>query len=284
VSTYTSTAGIGGLLPEQYGDLIVQPVQAASIATKVATVVTTGAHDFHLPIVTADAGAAWVAEGDEIAPSDAAFAELVVTPRKLAGLTIVSRELAEDSTPAAAQVVGNSLARDMARKLDVAFFGNLALPAPAGLGALPTTGAGAVSAVDAGAAFTDADPFAEALAAAEQVGATLTSFVANPADALALAKVKEATGSNKPLLGADPTAATRRVVLGVPLRVSPAVAAGTVWGIPAERVMVVLRDDVRLESSSDAYFSTDRVGVKATMRVGFAFPHPAAVVKISLTA
>ena len=74
------------------------------------------------------------------------------------------------------------------------------------------------------------------------------------------------------------------MVLGVSLRVSPAVAAGTVSGIPAERVVDVLRDDVRLESSSDAYFSTDRVGVKATMRVGFAFPHPAAVVKISLTA
>ncbi len=48
------------------------------------------------------------------------------------------------------------------------------------------------------------------------------------------------------------------------------------WGIPADRVMVVMRDDVRLEVSRDAYFSSDRVAVKATMRVGFAFPHPAA--------
>lgn len=48
--------------------------------------------------------------------------------------------------------------------------------------------------------------------------------------------------------------------------------------------MVVLRDDVRVERSTDAYFSSDRVAVKATMRVGFAFSHPAAVDKVSLTA
>ena len=97
-------------------------------------------------------------------------------------------------------------------------------------------------------------------------------------------QLKQATGSNLPLLGSDPTVATRRTILGAPLFVSPAVAASTAWGIPADRAMVVMRDDVRLEVSRDAYFSSDRVAVKATMRVGFAFPHPAAVVKVALTA
>jgi hypothetical protein len=47
--------------------------------------------------------------------------------------------------------------------------------------------------------------------------------------------------------------------------------------------MVVMRDDVRLEVSRDAYFSSDRGG-EGDDAVGFAFPHAAAVVKVALTA
>jgi hypothetical protein len=43
-----------------------------------------------------------VAEGAEITPSDPKLPELTVTPAKVAGLTIISRELADDSSPAAA--------------------------------------------------------------------------------------------------------------------------------------------------------------------------------------
>ncbi|MEJ7742083.1 MAG: phage major capsid protein [Nocardioidaceae bacterium] len=68
--------------------------------------------------MTADPTAAWVAEGDEIPISDPTLAELTVTPAKVAGLTIVSRELADDSDPAAAYVVGAGLARDIARRVD----------------------------------------------------------------------------------------------------------------------------------------------------------------------
>jgi HK97 family phage major capsid protein len=67
-----------------------------------------------------------VAEGAEITPSDPTLQELVVTPPKVAGLTIVSREMADDSDPAAAQVVGDGLARDIARRIDQAAFAGLA--------------------------------------------------------------------------------------------------------------------------------------------------------------
>ncbi len=55
--------------------------------------------------------------------------------------------------------------------------------------------AGAVSTVNAGAAWTDVDPFAEVLSAAEQIGATLRAFIAHPGDALALSTLKQTTGS-----------------------------------------------------------------------------------------
>ncbi len=68
--------------------------------------------------MAADPTASWVAEGAGIVPCDPTLSELVVTPAKVAGLTIISRELADDSNPAAAQVVGQGLARDIARRVD----------------------------------------------------------------------------------------------------------------------------------------------------------------------
>jgi HK97 family phage major capsid protein len=69
--------------------------------------------------------------------------------------------------------------------------------------------------------------------------------------------------------------------LGVPLIPSPAVTVGDVWAIPQAKVLVVLRDDVRLDVDRSRYFETDRIGIKATMRAGFAFPHPAAIVRLT---
>src|SRR5664280_2471768 len=136
MALYTTTSNVDGLLPVDYGSLVVTPALQASVFARVAATVTTGATEYHIPIVTADPTAAWVAEGAEITPADPTITELIVTPSKLAGLTIVSREAADDTNPTAAQVVGEGLARDIARRIDQAAFAGLASPAPAGLATL----------------------------------------------------------------------------------------------------------------------------------------------------
>lgn len=261
------------ITPEQVGQLVVQPVMAASVAAQVSTVVNISAHDYRIPLVTDDPAAAWTAEGSEITPDDATLDELTVTPSKVAGLTIISRELAEDSSPAAQQVVGDGLARDIARKVDAAYFGNTTTNGPSGLGSLTTS--------TVVADWTNTDPFAEAISTAEGEGGSVSFFVASAADALVLAKVKKATGSNEPLLGSSATEPGQRRILGVPLVVSAQLTAGTIWGIDARYVQLVVRDNTRLEVDKSAYFSSDRVGVKATMRVGLGFTHPLALVKMT---
>ncbi|MEH6373274.1 phage major capsid protein [Streptomyces sp. KLMMK] len=277
MSFLTTSAGASAITPDDYGPLIVQPVERESVALQVATKLATDSTTIHIPIVATDAGASFVEEGAEIAPTDAALGELTITPAKIAGLSIVSSELAEDSNPDAQKLVGDGLARSIARVLDQSFFRNLAAPAPKGLASV--TGVGVVS---AGTAFTNTDPFLQAISQAEEQGATITAFVANPADALSLGKLKEGTGSNVPLLGSDATEPTRRTILGVPLYVTSAVNAGTVWAIPRDRVQVVMRRDVRVDVSKDAKFTSDQVAIKATMRVAHAFPHPAAIQKITV--
>jgi HK97 family phage major capsid protein len=271
---YTPAAN-PAFLPDQVGQLVVQPVIAEAVATQAAQPVDVAeGHNFRVPIVAEDPSASWVAEGAEIPADDATLDEAVAPFHKLAGLTIISRELADDSSPQAAQVVGAGLARDIARKLDGAFFGVGGGQAPAGLAALA-----GVTLVDSGP-LTNLDPFAEAISAAEQVGATLSAFVTDPATALTLATLKQAANSNAPLMQPDPTQPTRTTVHGVALYSTPAVTTGLVWGIPADRTFVAVRQDTTLDVDRSAFFTSDRVAIRATMRVGFAFAHPAAIVKV----
>lgn len=267
------------LTPEQVAALIVRPVMDYSVAAQLSTQLNIDAHDLRIPMVTADPSAAWVAEGAEITPSDMSFDEITVTPSKVAGLSIISNELADDSSEEAATMIGDGLARDIARKVDAAYFGNTTSNGPSGL--LSLTGIGIVS---AGSAWTNTDPFAEALSIAEGNNTTLTTFVANPADALLIAKVKKGTGSNEPLLSTDPTAPARRVLLGVPLLVSALVAPGTIWGVPQDRSIVVVRKDTSVEVDTSPFFTSDRTAIRAVMRVGFGFTQASAIVKITKTA
>ena len=275
----TSSADIGGILPEEYGKLVTQPVEGNAVVYQVADKVNTAANEFHVPIVQTDGTATWVQEGEEIAPSEAAFAEAVVVPRKVAGLTVISRELANDSSPSAAKIVGDGLARSIARQIDLAFFGTTPTHGPTGLESIAS-----VNEVDAGTAWVNLDPFANAIAEAEQVGTTVTSWVANPEDAKILATLKDQADSNRPLLGVDPTQPTKRLIQGVPLFVTPAVTQGTIWGIPRDRVLVVTRTGTEIAVDESVYFTSDRVAVRAIMRVGFAYPHPEAIQKIKLDA
>lgn len=271
-----SSGGAGILRPEEVGELVVKPVEQASVAMQVSTVVPTMSASFRIPVITADSSAAWTPEGDEITPTMPGVDELDVIPRKLAALTIVSNELANDSSPEAQQVVGDSIARDIARKVDAAYFTATTINGPSGLESV------AYQLVNAGSSFANLDPFAEAISKAEVVGAQITAWVTHPTTLLGLSQLKKlSTGSNEPLLQPDPTLPTRRQILGVPIYPSPYVDEGAVWGIPMARVFVVLRSDVDLVVDESRYFEKDSIGVRATMRVGFGFPHPQAIVRVA---
>lgn len=274
--TVNGTTGAPILRPEDVADLLIKPTQRASVAMQAATVVDTASRTYRIPIVNTDPATAWVNEGDEIALSDPALGELRIVPAKLAGITAITSELAGDSSPEAAQAVGNGLARDLAKKIDRSFFGaTLSAPAPPGLPAV--TGVGNVA-----GGYDNVDWAAAAISQAQVVGTELTSFAASPATALKLATIKSGTNFNTPLLGQDPTVPTRRTVQGLPILVSEFIADNIVWGIPAERAVIVVRQDATVETSRDALFTSDRLAVRAIMRVSWGFPHPEAIQKVTL--
>ena len=186
-------------------------------------------------------------------------------------------------TPEAAQAVGDGIVRDLTRKVDQALFTATTTNGPGGLPGV----SGVTSVSGPATAYTNVDPFSDAVYTSAQHNGTITAWVTNPATAQALAKVKQygSAGSNVPLLGADPTMPGHQQILGIPLLTSPYVTTtnNVVWGIPKQFGYFVLRQDAQVESDTSVFFTSHRVAVRAILRAGFGFPNPAAVVKIVTT-
>lgn len=266
-----TTISLSALATSEQASLILGPLMADAVAANsaVSTVHSTGSTEFRVPRVDSDAAAAWTEEGQEITPSGVEVDEIIIVPKKVAGLVPVSRELAEDSSPDAATLIGASLSRALIDRVDAAFLGDLGAPAPKGLEALAAT--------DLSTDLTNLDGLLEARASIAGAGGTATAIICHPADALKLGLLKDSTGSNRALLD-DLTA-----IAGLPVIQTAHAAAGALWIVDANSIHTVIREDVTVESSRDAYFSSDRVAIRATMRVDYGFSHPDRVVKLTIT-
>lgn len=271
----TTDSNISGILPSKFNSLMIDPILEESIpfspAVSTSVHLGEGVHDFRAPILREDVAADWVAEGQEIAPSDPEFDEIRVVPSKVAALTIISSETARDTSPQAQQIVGSSIARALTAKINQAFLSAVASPAPSGLAQLTD-----VTEIAAGAKLANLDPFAQAVAALEALNRKATAFLVSPAEALALATIKVGKDQATPLL-TDP-----RAVLGRPVIVSASAPAGTMYAIDSSTTFAVLGHDVEIAFSQDAFFTSDRVAVRGTARVGFGFADPASVARITL--
>ncbi len=54
------------------------------------------------------------------------------------------------------------------------------------------------------------------------------------------------------------------------------------WALDGSRAYVVVRPDAQVSVDASPFFTSDRTAVRAVMRVGLGWPHPAAVVRITL--
>ncbi|GAA1171304.1 phage major capsid protein [Nesterenkonia xinjiangensis] len=285
MSFTTATTGASGLLQPEYTDLVLDPLFRSSLAlgggvhpegdALPAAPQLTTVHryqqrsELRIPVWREDPSAEWVAEGQEIVTDAPELDEIVIDPKKVAGIVPITRELARDSTPEASQRVGQSLAREAGRKVDQAFFGDLASTnanAPSGLESLD------LDALTV-ATLENLDAFQEAALDVATNEGEVSGWVAHPATMLQILQLKDASDSNRVLL-------ENGDLLGRPLIPSPHVSEGTVWGLDHRHIYVALSQDIELDVSSDVYFTSDRVALKVTCRVGFGFPHHGAIAKV----
>lgn len=271
--------------PESIGPLITVPLQTASTAFAVSTVVETASASMRFPIVLEDPSASWTAEAAPITPSDGVVDELICTPAKLSSITKCSNELIADSlrNASALNVLSDGIVRDLARKCDASYFGTQVTNSPAGLGDL--TEAQDIPVVGAWSDFTWA---VDALTAAQNVGAKLTSFVASSSTVNRLMKIPAFQGagstSNAPALSTtDVTAPLGTAIFGVPLHAVPdgAIAPDVVYGLSAPKAFVVLRSGTSIEVDRSIYFESDCSAIRSVLRVAWAWPHPQAVIRVT---
>lgn len=282
--TVNSTTGSPLLSAEQIDSVVVGPLIAESVALRTSTVVTGHAPSHRVPIVDDDPNSGWILEGAEIPISDPEFREVNITPGKIAGIVPLTSESLADAEFDSGAIIGEGIVRKLKKNLDAAYFANTTPNAPNGLESY----AALVNSIDAGAAWVNFDPFAEALANAEDNGGSITHFVGSPSDVLALAKIKAATGSNSPLLNVTAgnvngvSGVVERSIFGRELISSSAVPAGVVWAIDATRVHTYLRQDVEVKMDSSTYFISDRHVIRAICRAGWGVSTPAVLSRIAL--
>src|SRR5699024_10191261 len=122
--------------------------------------------------------------------------------------------------------------------------------------------------------LTNLDSLYEAVTVSAGFGGVIGSFVTHPNTALALKQIKvNSSDANEKISypGDLPAIVT-----------SPAATECVLYGIDARFASVVMRAATRIDADRSVYFTSDRVAVRATMRVGFAFPYESALVKVNV--
>ena len=256
-------------LPQDFGEMLNLVVAAKSVAAQASTLFPTDKQKVGFPLFTANPSVGWYNELDEITPADGSTNEVVITPSKTAGLTLLSNELADDSDPAIADQIGAALADQIAKAIDVAYFADTTTKSYSGLQHK------AYTTVDV-ASITSQDPFVSARFAAEAHGAKLTHWLMSPTVAETLSKIKVATGSNQPLLQFVEDGIT---VAGLPVLTSVDVDATTLaWGVDKSQQRLVVRKGTTVERFDSV--TNDGQWVRAISRVGWDTLNPAGIVRI----
>lgn len=270
----TSIAGNGGILPPEYAGLITKPLteNALPFQSALATTLTTAKHELILPTLETDVSAAWVNEGEEIGTSLPTLSETKIVFGKVAALTPVSSEMAKDSSPEATELIGQSITRAIIAQVNKSFLGNLAAPAPKGLESVTGTNL----ALSMAPAITNLDIFIAAESQLELSGRTVTGWILNPSDAAAIAMLKDTADSNRRLVEDVNT------ITGKPVYRHASVPVGSAWALDANYLYTGLREDIEIAISDQVYFSSDRLAVRATARIGYGFTDPKAIAKVTL--
>lgn len=204
---------------------------------------------------TPDVGASFYAEGEEIDLTTPALAQHEVKTHKVAALVQVSNEL--DRAGNATNALSDGMRRGLARKANQSLFNNA--DAPTGI-------LNDANMADAVALGENLDSFNAAYWGIAEDGVTPNFIVASPSAMSALGSLKEATGSNAPLVD-DMT------VMGLPVYVSTAMAADRfLMGHTSATVSAVGK--LRVAKSLDAAFAYDSLVLRCTWRFGFKVVRP----------
>lgn len=138
----------------------------------------------------------WVGEGRSIPASNADFSAVSLTPLKVASLSVASKELLRDSSPAAEMLIRDALVEALAQRIDTTFLGTAAAVAtvsPAGL--LWDVAATGSAGNDTDSVLNDIKELRQRFITAKNAGGL--TWVMNPGLASSLSLIRNALGQKE---------------------------------------------------------------------------------------
>jgi HK97 family phage major capsid protein len=214
-----------------------------------------------------DDEATFTAEGSPIDEAQPGLSEVLIHTAKVTQLVRLSNEqYRQTSTPAQ---LSQSVSRAITRRADIAL---VAEPAPSP-GVAPVAGLLNTSGlVDGGEVSGSLDALVDLIAELQTNLSTPTHVLLDPLGWASFRKFKTGTAYNSTLLGAGTTDA-QALLLSLPVVVNVALPAYS--GLVIDRNAIVSAvGQVNIATSSDVYFDSDSVGLRATWRVGHAVVRP----------
>lgn len=220
-----------------------------------------------------------IAELDPIPEADPPVENTTIKPPKYPKLVTLSLEALRDARPVVLAATERELVGSIGEGFDLAAFAG-AVGSPQ-VGIINVSG---VVAVDATGGWTNLDPIAEAKAQLRTAGATPTAIYAHPLDYEIASKMKESTGSNKPLVagtlaGTDTPA---EALLGVPVYQSTGVPRHKLVVAEAAELLVVRRSLVETDINENYKFDVAGAGIRTIARMSLVVVQPEAVAVVSL--
>ena len=238
----------------------------------------------------------WVAESGVIPESDVDFGQVQLLPSTLTSIKIISRwsaELARSAVVAIDSAIQGELIFKVVEKLDRQFFsaGGDGITTPLGILAYP-----GVQVIDKANTAISIDDLIDAwgMALSGNVNMNSLRWIMRSSQFIALNKIKEISGSQRPVLQPDLTAAGGFRLLGAPVIVTDHLALGpdsTDVGTEANEGNVVLADMSQILVARDIapsvtilkelFAKTDEIGIRVCTRYDSAPLNPTAIVKIT---
>jgi HK97 family phage major capsid protein len=274
------TPGAGGYtVPDVLSARLIDKLRAASVTIRAGalTVPLTSDTNYVARVLT-DPVPAWRSEAGPVGESGPTFDRVTFTPRSLAVLVKVSRELLEDSLNIET-ALPNILAEAMAREVDrVALFGSGTPPEPKGV-----VGFSGIQTIAFSAAITNYSPLVKArtkIRSANAPGAS--AFIMHTEDEGAFADLREST-TGQPL-NVPPA------IADVPILSTTAVPADFTASPPDDTqivagwfpyLMIGMRSELRIEVLKERYADNMQYGFLAHLRMDVAAEHEDAFVKIT---
>lgn len=275
-----TTATNPELLADTVSQLLVQPLEAASVVLASGPRIFDTSGVLRIPKLVSGSTPTFVGEGGLIPDTaDVDFDELVLMPTERKSIKTIlkyTNELVRQSVLGIDAVLKARLVKDVSDALDNALL--------KGDGTSDTI-TGFVNQPDVQTAEwdpTDPDSLMDAIGLAVAAEANPNRWFINGADFIKLRKVKESTGSKKYVLESDLTMDATYRLLGIPVTVTNKLDEGQ--AVLADMSQVAIARDIAPSVTvlTERYAEYDQVGLRVVTRYDLGLLHPEGVIVLTV--